>query len=476
MTNGESIEPTHISRRNFLRMTGIFLLGSLLIRDDNYEIKQAFLDLSRERIARTNSALFLDFFASPREIYQLAEQHTGIRYDPTQLAKFLQKGILSSNQFLTYLPKHPEDLMLAKMGVIKMAGALFSTHGEEVASSYKIMLRHLGYIDPYTQKVSIHNLARKVEFVTDEEGIALRLELDPEAIKTELRKHPNRRMVNFSFMTGEIEVKISLNELIPSTSYPDHPTNKYKTSRAIIASRIGTSETVTIRDPSTGETISEDEFNLKVAEFEKQHPDRWEPLPAAIYEIRDSYSSFYAQKRILQQNTAISSPEALELAKQKVADNFSQLIDICHEFPSTTFFCAAGNNANDLEFLREHFKDRWPTNLISVGQLSRIRDGGYINPNDTWGADIYAVNRDFVPRNHSGSSNATPVIMALSQALTPGRVELSSLLQALHSLCNQVVLPRFTWQAQETTSQVYVLSPGKIKNHFGITAFDIPRD
>ena len=284
----------------------------------------------------------------------------------------------------------------------------FEDHGYNIVRTHKSVLHGYGYDTEEPNMLAIQNAYTPESVIrnqTDRLGnMGITVETKADYFIPKLADK-DEKAVNISFQLGKLKViyaqkkyQYTTDNQVCKAVYDSYMAN-------IQTSKLSDGTTYDIiRNPSGSKDGSEDYRSIAVEEYSQQQQAARE---AAFME------------GIRAEEVATSEPIIVGAGAGEYAEeNMIELFKLVDHFPKKLFVAAAGNYNDDWRAVREKLKDRWPQNLLLVGQWNREKnspDGisGQINS-----ADIYVDAADFgMPESRIFSSNATAIVSAIANIL-----------------------------------------------------------
>src|SRR3990167_2530270 len=302
----------------------------------------------------------------------------------------------------------------------------FEDHGYNIVRTHKSVLHGYGYDTEEPNMLAIQNAYTPESVIrnqTDRLGnMGITVETKADYFIPKLADK-DEKAVNISFQLGKLKViyaqkkyQYTTDNQVCKAVYDSYMAN-------IQTSKLSDGTTYDIiRNPSGSKDGSEDYRSIAVEEYsQKQQAAR----EAAFME------------GIRAEEVATSEPIIVGAGAGEYAEeNMIELFKLVDHFPKKLFVVAAGNYNDDWRAVREKLKDRWPQNLLLVGQWNREKnspDGisGQINS-----ADIYVDAADFgMPESRIFSSNATAIVSAIANILFAQGKSMEEVREALIRSC-----------------------------------------
>ena len=439
-----------ISRRDFLKKTGITAATVALasaVRSGSGMIPLE-RELNPEGLQYIDNTIFLDF-APEKPIegirqtsyplnVELERRLLGDKYK--NLIQIIgEYGVSPSKEKI--LDEHPEFALLH--------GGLenFSTHGEIVTTAHRKVLAQFGYdsslfISPLQSALNSESSDLDYADKLGNKGVTIEVRADP--LIDQLKNTP-QRIVSISFQLGKIHlVNIQrdlsvdydydkhqelLEELWKKLSpqyafYPDTKTTEYyfldkEGLKLDVFYKDGKPEYKVI-DTSTGEPVTEGFRKMTQEVYEKfEEAQRRETL-RQVHTLKVTNS----ERVDIKIKGAYSGEEGVQ--------NIQELFKLVNEFEDKLFIVAAGNYSDDIRPLREMFKDKWPKNLLIIGQWNADENKPKAIKGATLGADIYVDNKDFgFEEDRKFSSISTACLSAVANILAKSNYSIEQIKEKL---------------------------------------------
>lgn len=248
-------------------------------------------------------------------------------------AEFGADIFTNEDEFRTdFFGKYPKAA--AMYGII----GTYQNHGELVGTTMRKIWENRGvknsvYLEPL-QGVIDFGSARLTQDELGNHGFFVQVE--PQPLIDLLSKHPDQKIVNFSFTLGEVGFW--------AISRTKEVTEKINYPTAIVGKDEAGNKTYTLLS-GDGKPLTEEEYRKMIDEMTEKASEIVEHTPPYIREI-DAYKGENAEA------------------------NLSKLFQVCQIFPDKLFVVAAGNYYSDLRGVRQSMVDRWPENVIFVAEWS----------------------------------------------------------------------------------------------------------
>lgn len=286
----------------------------------------------------------------------------------------------------------------------------FATHGEIVTTAHRKALAQFGYdshpiISPIQNALMGGSSGLEYTDKLGNKGVTIEVKADP---LIDQLKGSSEKIVSMSFQMGKIhlvnvekdlwmkydEVKHKqlideYNKLPPPAEafYPDTKTSDYYLFdrdglKLDLYSKDGKAEYRVIEE-ATGIEVSEGFRKISQEQYEVDKEKKYDEITAKAHTLTEVH-----KKNIdIKIKGAYSGEEGEE--------NIQELFKLVDAFEDKLFIVAAGNYSDDIRPLREKFKDKWPKNLLIVGQWNADTNEPKADKGATLGADIYVDNKDF---------------------------------------------------------------------------------
>ena len=284
----------------------------------------------------------------------------------------------------------------------------FENHGYNIVKIHKSILQSYGYDTEEPNMLAIQNAYTPESVIRNQTdrlgnmGIAIETKADyfiPELSDKE------EEAVNISFQLGKLQV-INAQKKYQYTTDNNVCKDVYERYMANI-------QTFQLSD---GTAV----YEILDSEGTQDGSKVYRPITLKEYRQRQQAAREAAYREGIRAEEVVTSEPIIvgAGAGEYAEENMIELFKLVDHYPRKLFVVAAGNYNDDWRAVREQLKDRWPQNLLIVGQWNREKnspDGisGQIN-----GADIYVDAADFgMPEVRIFSSNATAIVSAIANIL-----------------------------------------------------------
>lgn len=406
-----------ISRRQFLKFAGAVLAASQLPGEwretENFQTPVLMIDFAPTR--KINGIVQSGYPDNDKIIQQaLGPDYISRKQIVTEFGAdiFTNKEEFRTDFFRRY-PK-----AAAMYGIM----ATFQNHGELVGETMRKTWKNKGvknsvYIEPL-QEVIDFGSARLTQDELGNHGFFVQVE--PRPIIDLLSKHPDQKIVNFSFTLGEVGFWI-VSRIKKRTEQVNYPS-------VIVGNDENGNKTYTVVS-GDGKPLSEEEYEKMMDELSEKTMKVIELTPPSIKEI-DAYKGENAEA------------------------NLSKLFQVCQAFPDKLFVVAAGNYASDLRPARQKMVDGWPNNIIFVAEWNGDdkQPTGLVD-----GADLYVDNAKLGFGN--GSSVSTPIVSAVATQLFEQGLGIEEIKRKLLSKTHIEIFDRSYTVTKEPDQEIKVFDP-----------------
>lgn len=399
---------TRVSRRGFLKALAAGGLATLGLGSSNlgHELKEGLKDIS--------PLLAVCDFTPGIASEESKKRILGADYrSPLQLVVEYGKDYLERENLVEKISReHPK--LAAVLGVVE----IFKSHGQTVISVLNQTLESSGsYVKP--EAIPLQNMLQgEIEVTKDHLGNpGFFTEIGSRPIIESLRRLPSKKVVNFSFQTGESG--FYLIEKIEE----ENPEGIDLQTKGTVTKDSQGNEIFYLYKGNIN-FIKEGGQLVCYAEGKKLSPVS-----------KDEYERWQSQEvpKVIKQ---LESPFVLAkgaYTKENAVENLTSLFEICRAFPDKLFVAAGGNYRDDVREARKSLAGVWPKNLILVAEWnSKVERPEQM----VQGVDVY-VDNGKLGMGH-GSSLSTPVVSAIASLLAEKGLTIGQIKEKIFSFCSPV--------------------------------------